>query len=219
MGKNNCPTPPLYLVLSLVLSGLGLSGCGLKSTLPSIAPGTEIVIDIVDICMQDLAHPGCPDCVGLRESSQTEAWQTFSDPLGRFVFSYPADWYTMTVTPDPADGVRLMNAPSLEEATQWISLQIFPNPQRVSLTVWVAEQGVNWPGEIIDYQEEGQINGVPVLRQLLVNKNPETGGPFIYALLWYPLGENILQWTAWPGEITETLDLLDRIVHSFRISK
>lgn len=203
MGKNNCPTLPLYLVLILVLSGPGLSGCRLRSTLPPIAPGTDAIIDI---CIEDPTHP---DYV---------PWQTFSDPLGRFTFGYPTDWYTMTVTPDPADGVYLMNAPSLEEATEWISLLVCQNPKRLSPAVWVAERGVSWPGEIIDSQEN-QIGGVPVLYQRLKNDDPATGGPFIYTLVYYPLGENMLEWTACPGDRTETLDLLERILYSFQISK
>lgn len=180
-------------------------------TLPPIAPGTTAIIDICD------ANPNHPDCAGLRRTPQ--AWgdlgETFVDPLGRFAFDYPTGWYTMTMTIDPSDGVRMMDAPSLQEATRWVSLQVFQNPQRASLPVWIAEHGIPWPGEVTD-QDEEWINGVPVLRQRLENNDPNMGGPYIYALVWYPYEDLVLCWTAWPGEQIETLSLLERMVSSFR---
>lgn len=120
----------------------------------------------------------------------------------------------MTMTPDLSDGVRVMDAPSLQEAAHWVSLQVFQNPQRASLPVWIAEHGIPWPGEVT-HQEEGWINGVPVLRQRLENNDPDMGGPYICALLWYPDEDLILCWTAWPGERAETLNLLEQMVSSF----
>ncbi|MBC7227438.1 MAG: hypothetical protein H5T61_09405 [Thermoflexales bacterium] len=207
------------LSLGLVLL-LGLTGCGQSretptpspsptETLPALAPGTTV---IVDICDQNPQHP---DCVGLQTPAPSPEWATFTDPLGRFVFLYPAGWYTMTVTPDPSDGVRVMDAPSLQESTRWVSVHVFSNTQRASLPVWVAEHGVGWVGEVIR-QEEGYINGVPVLRQRLENKDPNLGGPYTYFLLWYPLEDWILRWTAWPGEQAETLDLLEQMVSTLR---
>lgn len=213
----------LSLFVGLLAS---LSGCGRSSempttvpspteTLPAVAPGTTV---IVDICQENPAHP---DCIGLREpmptaqSSHFEPWQTFADPLGRFTFLFPAGWYTMTVTPDPSDGVRVMDAPYLQESTRWVSLQVFQNPHRGSLPVWIAEHGIGWIGEVTE-EEEGWISGVPVLRQRLENDDPGMGGPYTYALLWYPDEAFVLRWTAWPGEQAETLELLEQMVSSFR---
>lgn len=178
-----------------------------------IAKGVSIPIDI---CAQDPTHP---DCAGLQPTPTAmpglpEMGQTFADPLGRFTFAYPTGWYTMTVTPDPSDGIRVMDAPSLQESTRWVSLQVFQNPQRASLPVWIAENGVIWPGEITE-QEEGWIKGIPVLRQRLENDDPNMGGPYIYALLWYPYEDLIFCWTAWPGDQAETLNLLERMIFSF----
>jgi len=205
---------------------MGLSGCGQSNrspqtiplpteTLPALAPGTTA---IVDICDENPRYPGCPGAQELVPTVQDDAYrlgQTFADPLGRFALDYPTGWYTMTVTPDPADGVRVMDRPDLGETTRWISLHLFQNPDRASLSVWIAEHGVPWPGQVTE-EEEGLINGVPVLRQRLENDDPDLGGPYIYALLWYPLGDHILLWTAWPGEQPEMLNLLERMVYSFR---
>lgn len=205
----------VWLLISL------LSGCGLSNerptvtpppteTLPALAPGTTA---IVDICQ---ANPQHPDCVGLQKPTPpTQEWETFTDPLGRFAFLYPSGWYTMTVTPDPSDGVRVMDAPHLQESTRWVSVHVFQNPQRASIPIWVAEHGVGWPGKIT-WQEEGYVNNVPVLRQRLENDDPNLGGPYIYALLWYPLEEWILRWTAWPGQQAETNKLLEQMVSSLR---
>ncbi|MCX7681118.1 MAG: hypothetical protein N2508_03980 [Anaerolineae bacterium] len=217
-----------FVLLPLFSLGLlmGLSGCGRSSeapaatplpteTLPPLAPGTTV---IVDICQENPRHPAC---IGLQEPTPTaqgsnaEPWQTFIDPLGRFAFTYPTGWYTMTVTPDPSDGVRVMDAPDLQESTRWVSLQVFQNPHRASVQVWVAEHGVGWPGKVTE-QKEDWINGVPVLRQRLENSDPNMGGPYIYALIWYPHEDLILRWTAWPGEQAETLKLLEQMVSSFR---
>lgn len=213
----------LFLFVGLLAS---LSGCGRSNetsttvpppteTLPALAPGTTV---IVDICQANPAHP---DCIGLQQptptaqSGHSESWQTFADPLGRFTFPFPAGWYTMTVTPDPSDGVRVMDASYLQASTRWFSLQVFQNPHRASLLAWVAEHGTGWIGEVTE-EEEGLIGGVPVLRQRLENNNPDMGGPYIYALLWYPDGDSILCWTAWPGEQAETLELLEQMVSGFR---
>lgn len=176
-------------------------------------------VDIpIDICDQDPQHPACVD---LQQPTPTTLpgvpgmGQTFTDPLGRFALDYPTGWYTMTVTPDPADGVRVMDRPDLGETTRWISLHLFQNLDRASLSVWIAEHGVPWPGQVTQ-EEEGLINRVPVLRQRLENDAPDMGGPYVYALLWYPLGEHIVLWTAWPGEQPETCNLLERMVYSFR---
>jgi hypothetical protein len=211
----------ITFVFLLFLVSLFLGGCGRSSgilavvptpteTLPAIAPGTTAIIDI---CQEDPTYPGCIPT----ESKEPPAsgWQTFTDPEHRFEFVYPTAWYTMTVTPDPSDGVRVMDAPYLQESTRWASLQVFQNPQRASLPVWVAEQGVGWPGEVTE-QEEGWINNVPVLRQQLENNDPAMGGPYVYALLWYPYEDLILRWTAWPGDQAETLDLLEQMVSGFR---
>ena len=181
-----------------------------------IAKGVSIPLDI---CSQDPTHP---DCAGLYPTPTAlpglpEMGQLFIDPAGRFTFPYPTGWYTMTVTPDPTDGVRVMDAPSLQESTRWVSLQVFQNTQRASLQVWIAEHGVGWPGKVTE-QEEGLVNGVPVLRQRLVNDDPNMGGPYVYALLWYPYEDLILCWTAWPGEESETLNLLEQMVSGFRRS-
>lgn len=203
------------------LLGLFLSSCGPDSgasiatprpteTLSAIAPGTTVIIDI---CQAD---PNYPDCAGLRRTltPRGDLGQVFVDPLGRFAFLYPSDWYTMTVTPDPSDGVRVMDAPSLQESTRWVALHVFQNPNRASLQVWIAEHGIGWLGTVTD-QEEGYINGVPVLRQRLENNDPNMGGPYIYILFWYPHEDWILRWTAWPGEQAETLHLLEQMVSSF----
>lgn len=179
-----------------------------------IAKGVGIPLDI---CSQDPTHP---DCTGLYPTPTAlpglpEMGWIFTDPAGRFTFPYPTGWYTMTLTPDPSDGVRVLDAPSLQESARWISLQVFPNTQRASLQVWIAEHGVGWPGEVTE-QEEGLVNGVPVLRQRLVNDDPNMGGPYVYALLWYPYGDWILCWTGWPGEQAETLNLLEQMVSGFR---
>lgn len=209
--------------LCVVSAGLlvSLSGCGPggqmptvtplpTETLPPLAPGVTV---IVDICDQDPQHPAC---IGLQEPTpSTQGWETFPDPMGRFVFLYPTGWYTMTVTPDPSDGVRVMDAPSLQQSTRWVSVHVFQNPNRASLKVWIAEHGVGWPGTVTQ-EEEGDVNGVPVLRQRLENKDPDMGGPYIYALIWYPLEDWILRWTAWPGEEAETLDLLEQMISSLR---
>lgn len=178
-----------------------------------IAKGVSIPLDI---CSQDPTHP---DCTGLYPTPTAlpglpEMGQIFTDPAGRFAFPYPTGWYTMTLTPDPSDGVRVLDAPSLQESTRWVSLQVFPNTPRASLQVWIAEHGVGWPGEVTE-QEEGWINGVPVLRQRLENNDPNMGGPYVYALLWYPYEDWILGWTAWPGDEPETLNLLERMVSGF----
>lgn len=216
--------PNFLLLISMgLLAGLG--GCGPASkmptmtpppteTLPALAPGTTV---IVDICQENPDHP---DCVGLRKPTPTTAgggsqpWQTFTDPLDRFVFLFPAGWYTMSVTPDPSDGVRVMDAPYLQGSTRWVSVQVFQNPNGASLKVWIAEHGVGWPG-VVTEEEEGYVNGVPVLRQRLENKDPDMGGPYTYALLWYPCDGLVLCWTAWPGEQAETLEVLEQIVSSF----
>ncbi len=182
-----------------------------------LAKGVSAEIPL-DICDQDPQHP---DCAGLQRPTPTissdalELGQTFTDPLARFAFDYPTGWYTMTVTPDPSDGVRVMDASYLQESTRWISLQIFQNPRRASLRVWIAEHGIGWIGKVTE-EEEGWINGVPVLRQRLENNDPDMGGPYVYALLWYPDEDSILCWTAWPGEQAETRELLEQMVSSFR---
>lgn len=207
-----------YLSLLMALGGCQPAGSVSPTalpypteTLPAIAPGTTVIIDICD------ADPDHPDCVGSHRTSEApgDLGETFIDPLGRFALDYPTGWYTMTMTPDPSDGVRVMDTLSLQEATRWVSLQVFPNPQQASLSVWIAEHGMPWPGEVT-HQEEGWIHGVPVLRQRLENDDPDMGGPYVYALLWYPLGEHIVLWTAWPGEQAETLDLLERMASSLR---
>jgi len=208
-------------LLPWFLLGLFVSGCVHSSemltapplppeTLPAVAPGTTA---IVDICDQDPTYPGCIPAT--TQDQSTPVWQTFTDPEGRFEFDYPTGWYTMTVTPDPSDGVRVMDAPALQEATRWIALQIFQNPNRASLQVWIAEHGVPWPGEVTE-EQEGWVNGIPILRQRLVNDDPNTGGPYIYALVWYPYEDLILRWTAWPGEQAEIRDLLEQMVSSLR---
>lgn len=212
---------PVLFYCSIFLLGLFLSGCGPNGqafvtapapteTLPAIAPGTTAQVDICDV------DPNHPDCIGLHRipTLQEDLGQVFVDPLGRFAFLYPNGWYTMTVTPDPSDGVRVMDAPYLQESTRWIALHVFQNPNRASLQVWIAEHGIGWLGTVTD-QKEDYINGVPVLRQRLENHDPNMGGPYIYALLWYPYEEWILRWTAWPGEQAETLNLLERMVSSF----
>lgn len=219
MVKNR--TSNLVFLLPLFLLGLFLNGCVRNSevlttppppteTLPAVAPGTTAIIDI---CDQEPTHP---DCIPPETQDQSTAdWQTFTDPENRFEFVYPNGWYTMTMTPDPSDGVRTMDAPSLEEANRWISVQVFQNPNRASLQVWIAEHGVSWPG-VVTEEQEGWVNDVPVLRQRLENEDPSMGGPYIYALLWYPYEDLILCWTAWPGEQTETLSLLEQMASSIR---
>ncbi|WP_448593475.1 hypothetical protein [Thermoflexus hugenholtzii] len=175
-----------------------------------IAEGISIPIDICE------AYPDHPDCRGLHAPTPPHhLMNRFVDPLGRFVFFYPTGWYTMTVTPDPSDGVQVMNAPSLQESTRWISLHVFQNPHRASLSVWLAEQGPGWPGSVTEQKDE-VINGVPVLIQRLENNNPDMGGPYVYTLLWYLHEDWVLRWTAWPGEQDEVVELLRQIVYTFR---
>jgi len=213
-------TSSFVFLLPLLLLGLFLSGCGrseipttpplVTETPPELAPGTTAIIDI---CDQDPMHP---DCIPAETQDQFNVWdwQTFTDPENRFEFDYPNGWYTMTMTPDPSDGIRIMDAPSLEEATRWVSLQVFQNPNQDSLQAWIAGHGQKWIGDVIEEQED-QVNGVPVLRQRLKNDDPNTGGPYIYALLWYPYKDLVLCWTSWPGEITEMINLLEQMVSNF----
>ncbi len=181
-----------------------------------LAPGVEALIDICQV------NPIHPDCGGMLSPTPTaltgvpEEWQTWADPAGRFSFDFPAGWHTLSVTPDPADGVQVMDASSLDEATWWISLNIFANPEQASLSIWLAErQGQVWVGQVAEEQED-IINGVPVLRQRLENIAPTIGDPYVYALMWQPVGEYVLLWTAWPGEEPETLNLLERMVSGFK---
>jgi hypothetical protein len=181
-----------------------------------LSPGVDIAVDICQV------NPLHPDCFGLRPATPTampgvpEEWQTWTDPAGRFAFDYPAGWHTLPVSPDPADGVQVLDAPSPEEASWWISFNIFPNPEQASLPVWLAEgRGRVWAGEVTA-EHEAFINGVPVLCQQLENDTPSVGDPYTYALIWWPTSEYILLWTTWPGDQPETLNLLERMVSSLR---
>lgn len=209
------------VLLPLLLLGWLLAGCQQANTapatavpptdtLPAIAPGTTAIIDI---CQQDPSHP---DCAGRQTPCPCAAnWQTFADPQGRFTFEYPAGWTSMGMTPDPSEGVRVMDAPSLQQATRWVALQVFPNSKHASLRLWVAENGPMWVGDVTGELDDS-VNGVPVFRQRLENKDPSAGGPYTYALLWYPRGDWVLAWTAWPGEQIETLSLLEQMVSTLR---
>lgn len=187
-----------------------------------LAPGVDVPIDICDV--EPDRYPDCivfGDVERLREPTPTampgvpEAAQTFTDPLGRFAFDYPAGWHAMPVTPDPADGIQVMNAPSLDESTQWISFNVFLNAELASLPVWVAEHGQVWSGQVTATDED-VIMGIPVLRQWLENDTPAVGEAYVYALVWAPFGEHVLLWTAWPGDQPEMLNLLERMVTGFR---
>lgn len=187
-----------------------------------LAPGVDVPIDICD-----MESDRYPDCIAfgnverLREPTPTampgvpEAAQTFTDPLGRFAFDYPASWHTMPVTPDPADGIQVTNASSLDESTQWVSFNVFLNADLASLPVWVAEHGQVWAGQVTATDED-VIMGIPVLRQRLENDTPAVGNAYVYALVWAPFGEHVLLWTAWPGDQPEMLNLLERMVTGFR---
>jgi hypothetical protein len=187
-----------------------------------LASGVEVPIDICQV--EPDRYPDCitfGDVERLREPTPTampgspEGLQTFTDPLGRFAFDYPAGWHAIPVTPDPADGIQVMNAPSLDQSTQWISFNVFLNEDARSLPVWMAEHGKVWAGQVTATDED-IIMGVPVLRQRLENDSPATGDPYVYSLVWVPYGEHVLLWTAWPGDRPETLNLLERMVTGFR---
>jgi hypothetical protein len=63
--------------------------------------------------------------------------------------------------------------------------------------------------------EEGLVHGGPILLQLLVNENPQTGGPYTYRLVWSADLDRVYLWTGWPGEQLETQNVLERVVFSF----
>ncbi len=183
-----------------------------------LAPGVDVPIDI---CQVDPAHP---DCAGLRSPTPTTLpgapaeMQPYDDPRGRFAFYYPMGWYVLPVSPEPDIGVQVLDAATLNEATRWISLNVFPNPERASLPAWLAAgHGRVWAGQVTEERED-VINGLPVLRQQLENNAPSGGDPYVYALIWQLAreGEEVLLWTAWPGDQPEMLNLLERVVTGFR---
>jgi hypothetical protein len=181
-----------------------------------LAPGVAIAVEVCQV------NPIHPDCAGILPPTPLalpgvpNTLQTYIDPLGRFTFDYPEGWYTLPVSPDAAAGIWVLDAPSLEEATQWVSFDVFPGPEQQSLQEWFADGHEQiWAGQITETRED-TINGIPVIRQRLENNNPTTGVPYVYTLIWWPAGEHFLLWTAWPGEQPETLNILERLVTGFR---
>ncbi len=172
----------------------------------------------LEICEVDPVHLGC---LGLHDPTPTlmaaisPTLQTFTDTLGRFAFDYPVGWYTLPVTPRLEDGIQLLDAPLLNQASRWVTFDVFTNPDKIPLSLWVSMRGAVWSGKIVAEQED-VINEVSVIRQTLQNENPTISEPYVYALIWWAQGENILLWTAWPGEQAETLNLLERMVTGFR---
>lgn len=212
-----------FTLLVVVLLLIGCSGqapnvsappptLNAEATLPPIAPGVAGPVEICDV------QPHHPDCAGLQTNKGQipEGWATYTNPQKRFALSYPADWQTMSVTPDPADGVRVMDAPSVQEATAWISLQFFQNPDRASLPVWIAENGPLWIGEVTETQEI-HLNGSPVLQQTIVNQDPASGGPYTYTVFYAEDDTFIRCWTVWPGEDNGTMDLAYQIMATYRL--
>ncbi|GIK53510.1 MAG: hypothetical protein BroJett014_24830 [Planctomycetota bacterium] len=180
-----------------------------------LAPGVTIPLDICDV------NPVHLDCVGMHDPTPTMMLEisptllTFTDSLGRFAFDYPFGWSTAPLTPRPEDGIQVLDGPSLAQANRWISLTVFPNPDQLPLSDWVAEKGYVYSGIVIE-ETEDMINTVPVIRQTLQNEAPKSGEPYTYAMIWWSQGDNILLWTAWPGEQSETLNILERMVTGFR---
>ncbi len=144
----------------------------------------------------------------------TDILQTFDDPEGRFEFDLPGDWHLHPMA-DPGMGVTIVDAPFREDATRWIELWVATNPERASIAAWIAENGLPWPGEVTA-QDEGWVHGVPVLRQRVEGDNPQAGGHYIYALLWYPAGDVLLLWTGWPGDEPGVLNLMERMAWGVR---
>lgn len=181
-----------------------------------LALGVDIA---VEICQVNLIHPDCAGTLPptpLALPGVPHALQTYIDPLGRFTFDYPDGWYTLPVSPSAAAGIWVLDAPSLEEATQWVSFDVFSKPEQMSLEEWLADgKGDVWAGQITESHED-LINGTPVIRQRLENNNPTTGQPYVYTLIWWPAGEYFLLWTAWPGTQPEMLNILERMVTGFR---
>ncbi|MCZ7671799.1 MAG: hypothetical protein M5U34_34055 [Chloroflexi bacterium] len=187
-----------------------------------LAPGVTVPIDICQV------EPTHPDCAGLllppiptAMPGSPEELVVWHDSLNRFFFLYPADWYTATIAPSPIDGVQFSNAPTLQEATQWVEFDVFPNPEDVSLTEWLAAgHGHVWAGEITEEYEdiiEDIPADLPIVRQRPENKDTETGESYVYQLIWVPTKskKNFLLWTAYPGDQPEMLNLLERIVVGF----
>lgn len=136
-----------------------------------------------------------------------ESWVSYSLPNPGFQFDYPADWQIETL----AKGV-LLSAP---DKSFMVQVESYPNPQKASLQVWLAERGPDFPGEILAELEDA-VNGKPAVRQQVMLTGPEgqASGETIY--LWMASEDWVFHWTAWPGDQPETHDLLTYMASTLR---